>query len=70
MEKFLETHNLSVTSEETEKCYLIDVRTDYDKKFELFEVYCWYDVLRVMKYYLSDNTDEWYRVIVEDCWKR
>lgn len=64
MEKFLESHNLTIKSPQANESYLIQVSTSWYEKVETFEVYCWYDVLRVMKYYLYPYENLWYDVQV------
>lgn len=65
MEKFLESHNLTIKSPQSRETYLIQVSTSWCEKVETLEVYCLYDVLRVMKYYLYPYENLWYDVNVE-----
>lgn len=67
MKKFLETHNLTVTRDESNEVYFVLVQLEDNTKVEMMDVYCWYDVLRIMKHYLHNDADDWYRVSVENC---
>lgn len=64
MEKFLKNHKLTKDAHNSFECYLIEVFDKCEDMVDVFEVYCWIDILRVQKYYLNSRSQYWWSVKV------
>lgn len=64
MQKFLQNHKLTKDGHNSFECYLIEVFDKCEDMVDVFEVYCWIDVLRVQKFYLNSRSQYWWTVKV------
>lgn len=67
MEKFLEHHKLTAYWNDTDEAFLIKVFNECEELIDMLHAYCFLDLLRIQKWYLTVDEKFWYTIKVTKC---